>query len=78
MTVIQDRTELLEAIHQLLDLKRQSPEMGLAPQVPVIHAFIQTELQRLEAMVPKQFERPANVEVLLSRLFRATLKRAWG
>ena len=78
LTVIQDRTELLEAIHQLLDLKRQSPEMGLAPQVPVIHAFIQTELQRLEAMVPKQFERPANVEVLLSRLFRATLKRAWG
>lgn len=78
LVVIQENTELMTAIHQLLDLKRQSPEMGLAPQVPVIHAFIEAELSRLENIAPDRFERPVNVEVLLSRLFRETLKRAWG
>lgn len=78
LVVVQENVELMAAIYQLLDLKRQSPEMGLAPLVPVIHAFIEAELSRLAHIAPDRFERSANVEFLLSRLFRETLKRAWA
>ena len=40
--------QLLADIDELLAQKRGSPEMGLAPQVASIHAFIEAELIRLE------------------------------
>jgi uncharacterized protein len=65
------------AIHDLLALKRESPEMGLSPQIAPIQRFIERELDRLENIAPVRNDR-ADVEPMLSDLFRATLKETWG
>lgn len=48
--LIDGQPELIADIQLLLDQKRAAPEMGLAPQVASIHAFIEAELQRLEVI----------------------------
>jgi len=50
--------------------------MGLSPQIPAIHAFIEEELARLETLVPIK---PARGEVVsgLSCLFRQVLDETW-
>jgi hypothetical protein len=68
--------ELLGAIDALLDKKRQSPELGLSPQVAPIQQFIVRELERLEAVVPPRFHRKP-VEPALSALFRQVLAETW-
>jgi uncharacterized protein len=50
--LIDDQQDLLEDVYHLLDQKRLAPEMGLTPQVRSIHAFIETELERLEDIQP--------------------------
>lgn len=65
------------AINDLLALKRESPEMGLSPQIAPIQRFIERELERLEKLVPARNDRP-DVEPLLSDLFRAVLKETWS
>lgn len=44
-----DDKKLLQAINELLDKKQASEEMALAPTIPVINKFIETELNRLES-----------------------------
>lgn len=68
---------LVPAIQELLALKQASPELGLSPQVPTIQRFIEQELQRLEHIRPDPQPR-AEVEPLLSELFRTVLKETWG
>lgn len=51
--LIDGQEKLVEDIHTLLEQKRRSPEMGLAPQVASIHGFIEAELQRLESIDPE-------------------------
>ena len=68
---------LLDSIHELLEKKRNSPELGLSPQVPEIQQFIVDELARLERIAPARFERKA-VEPQLSMLFRRILGEAWA
>ena len=46
--LIDSNPQLVADIHELLERKRGAPEMGLAPQVATIHAFIEAELLRLE------------------------------
>ncbi|OGB28563.1 MAG: nucleotidyltransferase [Burkholderiales bacterium RIFCSPLOWO2_12_FULL_61_40] len=65
------------AIHDLLALKRESPELGLSPQVAPIQKFIERELERLERFSPVRHDR-SDVEPLLSDLFRKVLKETWG
>lgn len=65
------------AIHDLLALKRESPELGLSPQVAPIQKFIERELERLEQISPARHDR-SDVEPLLSNLFRKVLKETWG
>lgn len=65
------------AIDRLLDLKRGSPEMGLAPQVPEIQSFIEAELDRQERLVVERDERE-NVGPMLNALFRGLLREAWA
>lgn len=77
MLVIADRPRLIEAIEALLQLKSASPELGLSPQIPEIHLFIEQELERLEVAAPASGERD-NVLECLSELFRGTLEKAWG
>jgi hypothetical protein len=50
--------------------------MGLSPQIPEIHGFIERELERLEALEPARHQRQ-DVVPGLSRLFRGTLDEAW-
>jgi predicted nucleotidyltransferase len=76
LTLVADQPGLTGAIHALLERKRQSPEMGLSPQIPEIHGFIERELERLEAIKPERRERQEVVSGL-SRLFRSTLDEAW-
>ncbi|WAC74649.1 nucleotidyltransferase domain-containing protein [Roseateles sp. SL47] len=68
---------LLSAIQDLLALKQASPEMGLSPRVAPIQHFIEQELQRLESLRPDPQPR-AEVEPLLSELFRTVLQETWG
>lgn len=48
--LIDGQASLVEDIQQLLARKRAAPEMGLAPQVASIHAFIEAELLRLDGI----------------------------
>jgi hypothetical protein len=50
LPLVDGEPDLIADIQRLLEQKRAAPEMGLAPQVPSIHAFIEAELQRLEAL----------------------------
>lgn len=77
LTLIADDAALCNAIGDLLEQKRRAPELGLSPQVPVIHAFIERELERLETLAPSRVER-SDVVPGLSRLFRGSLDAAWG
>lgn len=64
-------TALLADIEALLARKRGAPELGLAPAVPTIDAFIERELERLEGM---QIEAtPAEAMERLNDLFRAVI-----
>jgi predicted nucleotidyltransferase len=76
LTLIADQPALIGAIEALLERKRHSPEMGLSPQIPEIHGFIERELERLEVLKPARSERQEVVSGL-SRLFRSTLDEAW-
>jgi len=77
LTLVSDQPALIDAIETLLEVKRTAPEMGLSPQIPAIHAFIEKELARLEALVPIK---PPRGEVVsgLSCLFRQILDETWG
>ena len=44
LVLLEDEPEVLDAVHRLLDQKRQSPELGLAPAVPELNQFIITSL----------------------------------
>lgn len=68
---------LRNAIDDLLAVKRESPEMGLSPQIAPIQKFVERELAQLEHVNPVRNDR-ADVEPLLSDLFRAILKETWG
>lgn len=68
---------LRPAIDELMALKTLSPELGLSPRIPVIHQFIERELDRLEHSVPPRQTPRGEVEPLLSELFRAVLQETW-
>jgi predicted nucleotidyltransferase len=76
LPLIQEDQPLVKAIESLLERKRNAPEMGLEPPVPAIHAFIESELSRLEAYEPKRQERD---EVLprLNEVFQSCLRATW-
>ncbi|TAG78730.1 MAG: nucleotidyltransferase domain-containing protein [Betaproteobacteria bacterium] len=59
--LIEGEKDLIVAIEKLLERKKNAPEMGLAPQVPSIHHFIEHELDRLENL-------PVNKAPTTSRL----------
>lgn len=75
--LIDDQPDLLADIAALLEKKCAAPEMGLAPQVPGIHRFIESELERLEALAPPQSRR-APVMASLNDVFRRTLDEMWA
>jgi uncharacterized protein len=77
LEMIHDQPQLIDSINGLLEVKRNSLEMGLSPQILPIHMFIEEELARLETILP---ERAARQDVVpeLSSVFRELLHEAWG
>jgi predicted nucleotidyltransferase len=71
-----DDPALLADIDTLLEKKRNAPEMGLAPPIARINAFIEAELERLDALKPPHW-RPSDVVPKLDALFRELLSEAW-
>jgi predicted nucleotidyltransferase len=70
--LIEGEHALLDAIHELLARKRQTPELGLAPYVPSINAFIERELDRLETLKSPEYRRE-DVLPCLNEVFHAVL-----
>lgn len=55
--LISEHEGLLKAIDNLLIQKRSSLELGVLPQIPEIHNFIESELERIESILPQHFEK---------------------
>lgn len=72
--LVSDNKPLDEAISDLLARKRASLEKEYAPAVPVINAFIESELERHERYAEKLKGRDADFESL-NLLFKAVLER---
>jgi uncharacterized protein len=70
--LIADDTALLGAISTLLEAKSTTPELGLSAPVPIINAFIESELSRLEQFVGARVEH-TTVIPKLNAVFRAVL-----
>lgn len=67
-----DDQRLLADIKTLLERKRAAPEMGLAPPVNSIHAFVEQELDRLETVQVQAS--PIAVMDSLNEVFRAVIR----
>lgn len=72
--LVSDNKPLDKAISDLLARKRASLEKEYAPAVPVINAFIESELARLESYGEKAKGRDADFDSL-NVLFKAVLER---
>ena len=69
--LLEGQDELQLAFDALLAQKRQSPEMGLAPQISTINVFIENELERLEGI---QVETSSHSDMdRLNDIFRAAI-----
>lgn len=73
LTQLQGESTVLAAVHTLLEQKRNAPELGRAPAVPVLNAFIEAELAVEPTEVPKK-SRSAHVVDQLNRLFHRALE----
>jgi uncharacterized protein len=71
--LIEDRQALAADIQHLLKKKMAAPEMGLSEPIASINAFIEQELERLEAIVPQRDGKSERVSGLTD-IFRATLR----
>ncbi|MEY3288403.1 MAG: hypothetical protein RLZZ419_645 [Pseudomonadota bacterium] len=71
--LIEEEPELLADIAMLLEKKSASVELGLCKPVVSINAFIVSELEHLEAMIPIHGQKPEEPLAQLNALFHATL-----
>lgn len=77
MPLVGDDREVTQAIDVLLQQKRAAPELGRGPAVPVLQAFIERELDRLESIEPPAV-RPGGAASLLNEFFRRVLNETWS
>jgi len=75
--LIEDNPPLLADIDALLQRKRATSEMGLEPPVRSINAFVEAELERLEAFTPSTTHR-GEVVSKLDEVFHLSLREAWA
>lgn len=73
LTMLDDAAVLAE-IERLLQLKRGMPELGLAPAVPILNAFIEAELDRSPVDVPRKPD-AAQVVSRLNAIFHNALEQ---
>ncbi len=64
---------VLDAIQTLLAQKRATPELGMAPAVPVLNEFIEAELSQDLHEIPKKSRAPKVVD-LLNEIFHHALR----
>lgn len=67
-----DDNQLMDTIQELLAKKKISEEKMLAPSIPVLNKFIETELSRLEEIKPPRSDRELEM-VQLNELFHLVL-----
>lgn len=72
-----DDNQLLDTIQELLAKKKISEEKMLAPSIPVLNKFIETELSRLEEIKPPRSDRELEM-VQLNELFHLVLNENQG
>lgn len=77
MPLVGDDREVTQAIDVLLQQKRAAPELGRGSAVPVLQAFIERELDRLESIEPPAV-RPGGAASLLNEFFRRVLNETWS
>jgi predicted nucleotidyltransferase len=70
--LVTDEVGLLDEVRSLLERKRGSPELGLAPPIAAIDRFVEDELLRLSTLASTR-EVPPGIFDRLNALFRATL-----
>lgn len=64
--------ELLDTVYELLEKKKVSEEKMLAPAIPVLNKFIESELARLEEIKPAKSDREMEM-AQLNELFHMVL-----
>ncbi len=58
LALLSEEPAVLSEIHKLLAQKRNAPELGMAPAVPALNAFIEKELADTPIDVPKKSRAP--------------------
>src|SRR5690606_3006233 len=54
LALLKGERDVLAAVHTLLEQKRNAPELGRAPAVPILNEFIEAELENQLLNVPKK------------------------
>ncbi len=70
-------SELIDTIQQLLERKKVSEEKMLAPAIPLLNSFIESELARLEDIQPPKSDRGTEI-LRLNELFHRVLNENSG
>lgn len=75
LTLLEGQSVVLQAVHSLLAQKRNTPELGLAPAVPVLNEFIEAALEQGGMEVPKKSRSPEVIN-MLNEIFHGVLGEA--
>lgn len=75
LALLQDEPAVLSEVHLLLERKRNTPELGLAPAVPLLNMFIEAELEggTVDVSQKSPVPRPKAIDQL-NRLFHRVLE----
>ncbi|MEK7990329.1 MAG: nucleotidyltransferase domain-containing protein [Thiotrichaceae bacterium] len=74
LELVEDK-QILDAIHHLLEQKRSNAELTLAPAIPLLTKFIESELERLDSIQPFKIKRDAEM-MQLNQLFHHVLNES--
>ena len=77
LTLLEGQSVVLHAVQALLEQKRNTPELGLAPAVPVLNEFIEIALEQDVSDVPKKSRSP-EVIALLNEIFHRVLREPFA
>jgi predicted nucleotidyltransferase len=77
LTLLEDQPTVLAEVHNLLALKRATPELGRAAAVPILNQFIEAELGTEPKEVPQKSRSP-HVIGQLNALFHQVLNEHGG